>query len=387
MNKVALKYVENYEINEIEKGLTTALDLVGGLANFVKPKQRVMLKCTLGNKHLPDDGLSTHPNLIKVLANKITKLGATCTIVDSPNNLSTSISKIYETTQMLDASNEGDAELNSNHDIFKFDFDGKMTKKLTLIDAINDADIIINVPKLVVNQKLGLKGCLDNLFGLLPIEEQIITKSRLFDLKNYNEFLLDLHKYLKNKLVLNIVDGIVSFESNNCQRIMNALLVGENPFAVDYLTLKILNQDPKSNTLLSLATFHNIFDTNSVSSVGDGFEKFLKPDYSYPELEGNQLINSASKSKKIYKTYQARPTINTKKCKGCGVCIKTCPNRAIKEKYDKNNEMYASLDYSRCISCFRCVKACPYQVIDTINPSKNKQLNNRMSKRKRPTEN
>lgn len=381
-NLVSLKYVEDYSYEEVEQGITDALDLVGGMSKFVKPKMKVMLKCSLGEKHEPDDALTTHPSVVKVVAGIVAKLGASCVIVDCPTRLNTTISKIYETTQMLDASNAGDAELNSNYNVYKLDFEGKVTKKLTLIDAINDVDVIINMPKLVVDASYGLKGCLDNLFGLVPTEEKVIVKSRLFTLEDYNQYLLDLYKYLQDKVVLNIVDGIVSHESNNSQRIMNAIIIGEDPFAVDYTILKILDQDSQNNVLLNLAIENKFINQNeTINVVGDKVETFIKPDFSYPIVDKETLFEKKSKAENKYKTYQARPNIITSKCKGCGVCIKTCPNQAISAKYDKNNEIYADLDYSKCISCFRCVRACPYQVIDTITPHKNKKLNTRMNKR------
>ena len=342
-----------------------------------------MLKCNLGKKLSPDFALTTHPNVVRVVAELVAKLDANCIIFDCPENYRVNFNNLYEETGMLNASNDGYAELNNNFQVFNLGCEGMMTKNLTLADALNDVDLIINIPKLIVDKDFGLKGATDNLFGLIPGEMQTILRNKLFKLKDYSNYLIDIYNNVKDKLVLNVVDAVVARESNDSQRIMNAIVVGDNPFTVDYL-LNILTGNKKEECLIyELAKKQNLVEDSEIEIIGERQEKFIKEDFSTPfiDIGGEKSSLTIRQQNSLYNKYVNRPVVDASKCKGCQVCIKTCPVKAIKDCRDKNNEIYAKIDKNKCINCFRCVKACPYKVINTITPPANKILSSRLSKR------
>ena len=45
-------------------------------------------------------------------------------------------------------------------------------------------------------------------------------------------------------------------------------------------------------------------------------------------------------------------------CIACGICVKNCPNEAIKLE---NN--VAVIDYSKCTNCGTCMEKCPRHII------------------------
>jgi len=49
-----------------------------------------------------------------------------------------------------------------------------------------------------------------------------------------------------------------------------------------------------------------------------------------------------------------QPKIINEKCNGCGICVTTCKEGAIKILDDK-----AVIDYNRCIYCGECIRVCP----------------------------
>jgi dissimilatory sulfite reductase (desulfoviridin) alpha/beta subunit len=55
---------------------------------------------------------------------------------------------------------------------------------------------------------------------------------------------------------------------------------------------------------------------------------------------------------------QRIPAVLEDKCKGCQLCVKECPVKAI-EKVDK----VVKIDYDKCIHCGRCVKVCPFKAM------------------------
>ena len=52
-----------------------------------------------------------------------------------------------------------------------------------------------------------------------------------------------------------------------------------------------------------------------------------------------------------------RPVV-TEKCVGCGVCVKHCPDIAIKIENKK-----AVIDYDYCKGCMICTQVCPFKAI------------------------
>ena len=384
MNKVSIRYCEDYSESEVSQSLNKCLNDIGGLSKYIKQGDRVMLKCNISKNYTPDMALTTHPSIVIALSEEIEKLGASCIVVDSPKSPTDKMDKIYETTQMLSASNYGHAVLNNNMRVFSVDFDGEMTKSLTLLDVLNEVDYIIDLPKFIIDKDLGLVAGAENLFGIVPSEMQKILNNRLFTTRDRNNFILDLYSYIKDKVILTIVDGVVAREDNENQRIMNALIAGDNLFAVENVCLQLANQNPTDSILLNLADNRKLYNlTEKIELIGDKLEDFLKNDFSHlnNEISGEKSLVKENKRQSKYNSYQRRPSIMLDKCKGCKRCIEVCPTKAIAECKDKNNEIYAKIDYSKCINCLKCIHNCPYSAIKTITPHKFKVLNSRLEKR------
>lgn len=52
-------------------------------------------------------------------------------------------------------------------------------------------------------------------------------------------------------------------------------------------------------------------------------------------------------------------------CVACGVCVKTCPRKAI----EINRGCYALVDEALCVGCSLCAKACPAGCISVAERS------------------
>jgi len=50
--------------------------------------------------------------------------------------------------------------------------------------------------------------------------------------------------------------------------------------------------------------------------------------------------------------------VNKEDCTGCGICVDTCPQDAIKIEDDK-----AVIDAAKCTECGLCRDACPFEAI------------------------
>lgn len=57
----------------------------------------------------------------------------------------------------------------------------------------------------------------------------------------------------------------------------------------------------------------------------------------------------------------AKAKANTELCKGCRLCVRTCPKGAIQAQEELNSAGYKIIrvDEGKCIGCGMCYKICP----------------------------
>lgn len=379
---VVLKICKEYNAKTISSALEDAFNLLGGLSKFIKPKAKVLIKPDLYYGTEPNLANTTHPAIIEAVAELLNSQGANCIIADSPKGDFNQyvLDKIYTKTQMLNASNSGYATLNTNYDICVFQNPlGVSAKKFYLIDAINDADVIINIGKFRCDNNLGLIGCGQNLFGLVAGKIKNLIKARCYTSKKFFNYNIDIFETLENKIVLNILDGIVSHETNKDQRILNTILIGENPYSIDCTALKIINENPEENIFIQEAVTRQKMEYN-YQILGDNIEQLIKVDYNYSNPTSYIFNKSLNSLQRQYNSTQKRAIIPYKNCKGCKTCLTACPTHAISIKSSPYGE-YAVIDYDKCINCFECVKKCPYKIIETKTPLKYKIIAKNIDKK------
>ncbi len=370
-NQVSLNYLDSYDVGKIERAFSKSLEQLEG-ANIFHPNMRVLLKVCLPNGKNPDDAECTNPKVIEGIVKSLTKLGVKCIIADSPyGSISTSsYDKIYYNANLLEVANNTDCELNNDLSTFILELpNGEIVKKVDVLDIINNVDAIINVGKLKIDEKLQYFGASANLFGLVAGDEKKQIVARLRNVKEFNDLCLDLYDGIKKKICLNVIDGIVALNGKKNQHILYCLGVGKNSFALDLSMMNILDID-NERTIINQAKNRGFIEKDfNVELVNEDYSKFKVDNLNIENLDENKVINKHKINNKIYYLLnQERPKIKCKTCKGCSICSKICPTGAIKMKYDKNNELFADIDYRKCIYCNKCITACPYNVVKLNRP-------------------
>ena len=64
---------------------------------------------------------------------------------------------------------------------------------------------------------------------------------------------------------------------------------------------------------------------------------------------------------------RGKPEINSERCKGCGLCVKACPEAILElaESFNKQGHHYAvCVDLDRCTACMSCAIICPDTAIE-----------------------
>ena len=147
-------------------------------------------------------------------------------------------------------------------------------------------DVLINVPVLKHHEMAGISGCLKNLaFGS-------VDNTRRFHGKPIycNPAIAEImeHKVLKDKLTLNIVDGLVaSFDRGPIYHAEStwkygSLFIGTDPVILDVLVLQTINQKREEMELGNVSKLAN--HINTASSVGLGTNTLDQADLQRVEI-------------------------------------------------------------------------------------------------------
>ena len=133
-------------------------------------------------------------------------------------------------------------------------------------------DVLINVPVLKHHAMAGVSGCLKNLaFGSVDNTRRFHGKP-IYCNPAIGEILE--HKVLKEKLILNIVDGLVaSFDKGPTYHPEStwkygSLFVSTDPVILDVLVLQTVNQKREELSLDSVSKFANHINTASKLGLG-----------------------------------------------------------------------------------------------------------------------
>lgn len=382
-NQVAIKYINNYNTEHVQK---TLLDIFSSLnaSKLIKQNSKILIKIDAGIDENPDKAVTTHPAVVQGMINILTDLGAQCIIADSPAKQYSlnGLDKIYFETGMLEVANSTKSELNHNLAVCKVEIpNGIKTKSATLLEVVEDVDYIVNIGKLHYDQQLGMYGVADNIFGLVPGDIKQLVLNRLTTVEDFNNYVIDLVSKLQQKIILNVFDGVVALESNESQRMLSCLAMGENMFSLESVINTIIGRD-SADTIVKTASKRGMIDFENQYTIVDGeLQKFVLDDFDFGEItNASNLHTNKCSQKRYFNRTQQRVVIDANKCKGCGRCASICPANAILMKYDKNGELYAKIDYTKCIFCNKCFTACPYSVADLKTPIGYKLVNYNVTK-------
>ena len=384
MSLVAIAKCEDYEEDNVRRALDEVLNATNGL-DFVKSGMTIAIKCNLVSMMKPNQAATTHPALVTELCRRISELGATPVIGDSPGGLYNAavLNGVYNATGMHEAEKVG-AVLNKDFGSSEAKYpEGVKMRSFTYTSWLDGADAIINFCKLKSHGMMGMSAATKNMFGAIPGITKPEYHYRFPNAADFADMLIDLNEYFKPALC--IVDAVEGMEGNGptqgTPRHIGALLASKTPYDLDLVCAKLIGLDRSSVPTLEAAARRGMSAScaEEVELVGDA-DSLIVPDFKNMKASSN--IEFAPKrggifGKAVGKVEEmclcSRPKVKAKECIGCEKCFNICPAKAIMMV-----NKVPSIDRSKCIRCFCCQEFCPKGAMKVHRPVIAKMLNGKV---------
>jgi uncharacterized protein (DUF362 family)/Pyruvate/2-oxoacid:ferredoxin oxidoreductase delta subunit len=360
MDRVFLQHCDSYGYSQVRAAIELLLEPVGGMEAFVSAGERILLKPNMLSVKSPEQAVTTHPTVVRVVAELVREAGGRALIGDSPGI--GGFQRVADRSGIARAATESGAELVEFH--ATVDLPGSGTfRRITLARAYWEADKIINLPKLKTHEMMTMTCAVKNLFGAVVGAEKAGWHLKAgASREQFARLLLEI--YLLKKPVLNIVDAIVAMEGNGPGSgdplQVGALIAGVNPVAVDMVAgrlagipKELLHVEREAERMGLAGTMRE-----EVACGGDPLDSFPSQPFRLPSGLDVQFGLPKCISTLLKRQLTSFPAADRRHCVLCGICRDACPPAAIEIK---NSAL--TVDQERCIRCWCCRELCPHDAM------------------------
>jgi uncharacterized protein (DUF362 family) len=286
------------EYDEIRRAVQQALDLIGGIRDIVKPEDLVLINPSWVAPPVEREaGCITIPEVTRAVADIVKDIGARPVIAES-SAVGVNSEKVIQASGYRELREMGYevVDLKSLKTTVQMPVENaKVFENIETWDLVQQADVIISVPKLKTHDQTEMTCSIKKLKGLLTDKnKKAMHQQGLF------EGVIDLLAAVKPRLA--VVDAIV------CQEgvgpvfgkpvEMNLVLAGKDLVAVDSVCARLIGYEP-GETLLTVnaaARGLGVMDPAKIAIKGEKLQtvkrRFLRSVEDEPvQMEGFRLIH------------------------------------------------------------------------------------------------
>lgn len=323
----------------------------------IKAGTRVLVKPNLLSPATPDEGILTHPAVVRAVCEYLLERGTRVTVGDSP--ALGSFEKILKESGIRDAL----AGLDVRFEEFRTSVQAEIGDpfgRIEMADEVFRADCVINLPKLKTHSQmlltLGVKNCFGCIAGFRKAEWHMRTG---VNHEMFARLLVQVHRVVNPSLT--ILDGVIALEGpgpgrGGIPRHLGVLMASDSALAVDVTVCRMLGMDPDELPTNRMARQMGLLpEPIDVEGVLPEVRNFKIPGVT-------SLIYGPKPLQGFARRYLTRrPVVDESLCGLCGDCVTFCPARAIEPAGSK-----LRFDYDKCIRCYCCIEVCPKGALQTV---------------------
>ncbi|MFA5038389.1 MAG: DUF362 domain-containing protein [Candidatus Omnitrophota bacterium] len=357
-SKVSLIRCSRYDTQDVEKAVGLAVDILGGPEAFARKGDRVLIKPNLLTDALPEEGVDTHPEVVRAVIRLFKPLASRIYCGDGPNvwGEKKDVERVYEVSGMKKVCREEGIEM------VAFTVP-KMRSGYPLTEWLEKTDRLINVPKFKTHSYTILTAGVKNLFGLVVGMNKMKIHKDFPSPAGLSRALLDI--YESRKPDLTILDGIMAMEgegpgSCGTVRPMELVAAAQDALALDFVLAVIMGLVPEDIPTIREAGRRGLFPEtfSDIDIKGEDIRFFVAKDYRLPRTSFlNRMPDWAAVIAR--KMLRMKVCVIQDLCRACQKCRQSCPAEACRMEGGR-----MIIDESKCIFCLCCQEICPHKAIE-----------------------
>ncbi|MBI2438039.1 MAG: DUF362 domain-containing protein [Lentisphaerae bacterium] len=359
---VALAECPDYRPATVQAAMAKLLADLGGLANLVRPGQRVLLKPNLLTARAPDQAVTTHPEVVRALIRMVKALGARAQVADSPTS-SIQTERVWEKTGFKAMCAEEAVELVNLEKSGSVQFNREGIS-YSVAKPVLDAALLINVPKFKTHILTTVTNAVKNIFGAVPGFQKTMLHKHYPTQGEFSAFLATV--YLRVKPGLSISDAVVAMEGDGPSageaRPLGFLAGSTDGVALDAALCRLLKIPLEKVPYLGELQRAGVgpSDWNQIEIVGNVPLPLAGAPFRLPSLSGLGNWIPRWLVQVLAPYVWIRPSFSTR-CVQCGMCVKSCPVQALSLP---KGARVPVLNPAICIGCCCCHEVCPERAVE-----------------------
>jgi uncharacterized protein (DUF362 family)/Pyruvate/2-oxoacid:ferredoxin oxidoreductase delta subunit len=377
-NKISITKIKN---DEIEDAVLNALDLINAEDLLGGEDMSILIKPNILMGKEPERAVTTHPEVLRGVIRWLKKHGQNNITVGESSGTSDpgATKRAFGESGIQQVCEEEGADWTP--------FEGTERKKynvpnpLVLHDfysspLLEEADLIINIPKIKTHWQCLLTCCIKNMFGTLILGNKAKTHAKYPNHDAFSSALADIYSVSAPQLT--VIDGFLCQEGKGPSQgdivKMDLIMAGYDPVALDTAVCKLVGFDPEEVNYINKAEEKGLGSSNldQIEILGEDIIN-VQRDFKRPRLRPisvplpDWLANFMGDV-----IFRASVNFDADKCKLCTTCWENCPAEAIKPPEDLKKGNTPEWEGNKCIFCYCCAELCPHEAVDfKINYIKN----------------
>jgi len=252
-SRISLVRCPDYDLARVRQALRELLEPFGGMKAFVSAGARVVLKPNYVVARPADRCANTHPVVILAVAELVRECGGEPIVADSPGW--GSAENVAEVSGFAPLARQAGIPIVSLKDPVR-PSTPHTVRFLRTSATIQQADVVINLPKFKAHQQMLLSLAVKNVFGCVPGRRKAALHMLSRDDRHWFARML-VENYQAVQPQLTIMDAIVAMEgngpSNGTPRPLGFLMAGTDCVAMDRVAVEILGIPWRELTTLAAA--------------------------------------------------------------------------------------------------------------------------------------